>query len=151
MKDDQLTEVANTLLSFIYTLHDKIMSKEEMIKGGHLPPSHMKVILYLSFEASIHENAPTITEISQHLGISKSNMSPILDKLFQEGMIRRFEDSHDRRMLRITLTQTAQEMLQAHSQKFKENISARISPLSSEDLTILGQLLPTITDILKKI
>ena len=151
MEDQTLVTISNELFTFLYTVHEKIMARDDFFKGMNMPPSHMKVILYLAFESRSAPEAPTITEIAQHLAISKSNMTPIIDKLLLENMIDRVEDPKDRRVLRIALTQKAWDLLQVHANKFKETIQQRIVNLSTEDLATLNSVLPTITTILKRI
>ena len=45
-----------------------------------------------------------VTNLGDHLGVTSAAASQMLDRLFQQGLIQRTEDPHDRRVRKIELT-----------------------------------------------
>lgn len=146
MNNIDLTKISNDLFSLLMQLNSKIFSPDEMIKCAPLPPSHVKVIFYL-----INNGPSSISDIAHKLGISKPNMTPIIDKLIKEDLVCRQEDPHDRRIVRVELTKKAHDMGESHKQHLRDALLRKISSLSSEDLTKMGDLVRNLTDIIVKL
>ena len=66
-----------------------------------------------------HRDHAGVTDLGDHLGVSSAAASQMLERLVEEGMIRRIEDPDDRRMKKITLTKEGTRVM-------KESISARL-------------------------
>ena len=69
-----------------------------------------------------------VSDLGEHLAVSSAAASQMLDRLVEDGLIIREEDPEDRRMKRITLTETGSRVLD-------ESVAARIEWL--QDLTEL--------------
>ncbi len=146
MNNIDLTKLSSDLFSLIMQLNSKVFSSDEMIKCAPLPPSHVKVIFYL-----INNGSSSISDIAHNLGISKPNMTPLIDKLIKEGLVCRQEDPNDRRIVRIELTKKAYDMGESHKQRLREALLDKISYLPAADLDKMGQLIIGLTDIIVKI
>lgn len=64
-----------------------------------------------------------VSNLGDHLGISNAAASQMLDRLVEEGMISRTEDPDDRRMKRITITDSGINILE-------EAVKARLNWLN---------------------
>lgn len=146
MDNIDLSKLSDDLFSLIMQLNSKIFSSDEMIKCSPLPPSHVKVILYL-----INKGSSSISDIAHNLSISKPNMTPIIDKLIKEGLVRRQEDPLDRRIVRIELTKKAYDMGESHKQRLKSILLDKISFLSEDDLSKMGDSIINLTNIIIKL
>lgn len=146
MENINLNKISNTLLHFSFSLNKIIFTNPELTKGLSIPPSHVKVIFCLDGYGSM-----SISEIAKRLDIYKPNMTPILDKLIQEGFVIRCEDPKDRRVLRIDLTEKGHNFVKDHKNKLKEIFKDKISHLSEDDLNKLIENLSIVNDILKKL
>lgn len=146
MSTQELQKISNDLYSLLICLNKKIFNPEHIIKGLPLPPSHIKVIFYLD-----HHNKPSVSSIAKYLSISKSNMTPIIDKLIKEGYVTRFDDPNDRRIIRITLTDKGNEFLEEQKHRFKEILTEKISCLTPEELSKLSMHTTGITDLISKL
>ena len=84
---ENLMGATEELYTLLLCLNRKVFSHDDIIKRLSIPPSHAKVIFHLHCggEASV-------SEIAKNLSISKSNMTPIIDKLIQENLVERFKD-----------------------------------------------------------
>lgn len=146
MDNIDLAKLSDDLFSLIMQLNSKIFSSDEMIKCSPLPPSHVKVIFYL-----INKGSSSISDIAHNLSISKPNMTPIIDKLIKEGLVRRQEDPLDRRIVRIELTKKAYDMGESHRQRLKSILLDKISFLSDDDLSKMGDSIINLTSIIIKL
>lgn len=146
MSTNQLNKLSVDLYNLMLYLHNKILHPNDALKNLPIPPSHVKVIFYLA-----RVGTSSISEVAKNLVISKPNMTPIIDKLISEGMINRYNDPNDRRVLRIELTDKANEFIKKQEEVIKNNLAKKISSLSSEDLEDLSNHVVGITDIILKI
>lgn len=146
MNTNELTKLSEDLYNLMLHLHKKIFNPNEITKNLPIPPSHMKVIFYLA-----HHGTCSISETAKKLAISKPNMTPIIDKLIAEGMVNRYNDPDDRRVLRIELTEKAHEFIKKQEEIIKNNLAKKISSLNSEDLEVLSAHVVGITDIIAKV
>ncbi|NME83546.1 MarR family transcriptional regulator [Clostridium sp. SM-530-WT-3G] len=154
MSYSNLNEVSNNIINFIFNIQCvftesdflKKLSDKSNCSCPNLPPSHIKVIFYLTKYKS-----PSISEIAKSLKISKSNMTPIIDKLIEEDLVTRYPDPNDRRVLRIDLTPKSKNLLDYIYKMAMNVISDKISCLCDDDLIKIDKSLKDITDIFKKL
>lgn len=146
MNTDQLNKISGDLYNLMLYLHNKIFHPNDVIKNLPIPPSHVKVIIYLA-----RHGISSISDTAKKLGISKSNMTPVIDKLISEGMLNRSNDPNDRRVLRIELTDKAYEFIKIQENAIKDSLAQKISSLNSKDLETLSEHVIGITDIILRI
>lgn len=146
MINTELNKLSGDLYNLMLYLHNKFFNPNEITKNLPIPPSHMKVIIYLA-----HHGTCSISETAKNLTISKPNMTPIIDKLITEGMVNRFNDPDDRRILRIELTEKAHGFIKKQEEIIKNNLAKKISSLNTEDLEALSDHVMGITDIIAKV
>lgn len=142
----KLHKISNDLYHFIFFFNRKIFHSDEVMKQFPLPPSHVKLIIYLK-----HHGPTYITEAATHLTISKPNMTPIIDKLLADELIQRYADASDRRKTLIALTDKAHVFLEEQENKIKDVLAEKLSAFSEEDLEALSTHLEGITQIMMKI
>ncbi|GAB6168031.1 MarR family transcriptional regulator [Clostridium carnis] len=146
MNNANLDKVSGDLLKLLLELHKKIFNQEELVKGLPMPPSHVKVIFHLA-----HRGPSAVSHIAHDLGISKPNMTPIIDKLISEGYVNRYEDPKDRRILRVELTSKACELFENQKKRTKDMLSTRISVLSEDDLKLLHESVENLSKVFGKL
>jgi DNA-binding MarR family transcriptional regulator len=85
-----------------------------------------------------------VTDLGEHLGISNAAVSQLLERLVQQGLIRRDEDPADRRAKKLTLTekgaQTLQEGIHAR-QGWLQDLSATLSAAEKEQVAAALKIL----------
>jgi len=146
MSTNQLDKLSGDLYNLMLYLHNKIIHPNAAMKNLPIPPSHMRVIIYLA-----RSGVSSISEVAKNLVISKPNMTPIIDKLISEGMINRYNDPKDRRILRIELTDKAHGFIKKQEEVIKNNLAKKISSLNSEDLEALGNHVIRVINIISKV
>lgn len=146
MDNVDLNKVSSTLLYLSFSLNRIIFNNSELTKGLPIPPSHVRVLFCLEKNGSM-----SISEIAKKLDIYKTNMTPILDKLIQEGFIVRSEDPKDRRILRIEHTHKADDFLKEQKERLEKILQNKISDLSQEDLMALANSSDDLNNVLAKL
>ena len=160
MDKDNLFKVADSLINFLWIIHNNVLNENELTKTFHspvncegscipdfsIPPSHVRVIFYL-----IESNASPISQIADSLGISKSNMTPIIDNLINYGLVNRYPDSRDRRILRVELTDKACKLLDSFRIAISNSFVEKISTLSDNEVDILNDSISNLITILNKL
>ncbi|MGG7059731.1 MarR family winged helix-turn-helix transcriptional regulator [Clostridium nigeriense] len=146
MSNSMPKEIANDLMTLLFEIHNKLFKFNEIGKNDVFPPSHIKTIFYLH-----HKKSVSISDIAKCLDISKSNMTPIIDKLIEEDFVERFNDPNDRRKINVQLTEKGENFIKEKLSDFKCVLSNKISILENHDLEHLGELIKDMQNIIIKL
>ncbi|MHB1640895.1 MAG: MarR family winged helix-turn-helix transcriptional regulator [Candidatus Dormibacteria bacterium] len=85
--------------------------------------------------------AVTPTELSVYLGVTSGGVTGIIDRLESSGHLRRTDDRHDRRKIRIEVTDSAREVARRSLGSLTESLGDLLSSKSAEELELLSTLL----------
>ena len=88
--------------------------------------------------------------MAKELCISNPNMTPVIDKLVEDGLVTRDYNPTDRRVILIQATPKAIEVLKEGKEYIKEVIKEKLSPLSDEDISNLSSSLDSLLAVIKK-
>jgi Transcriptional regulators len=160
MDKDNLLKVADSLIDFLWIIRNNVLTQNDMSKNFHpalegekkcfadssMPPSHVRVIFYL-----LEFNSSPISQIAENLKISKPNMTPIIDNLINYGLVNRFTDPNDRRILRVELTDKALKILHNLRDSIRDSFAEKISPLSDDEIVMLDKSIENLVFLLKKL
>lgn len=140
-----LNEISDNLYLLLLSLNRHIFNPTVLTKKFNVPHSHIKVLFYL-----IHHGPISISKMAKELCISKPNMTPVIDKLVEDGLVTRDYNPTDRRVILIQATPKALEVLKEGKEYIKEVIREKISPLSDEDISNLSSSLDTLLNVINK-
>ena len=105
------------------------LMRAEMRRSGSdedLQPVHLQSLIYLS-KANRYSNTPQA--LAQYLGLTKGTVSQTLLLLDRRGLIERFEDDIDRRVVRLRLSSAGERLLyEAEPMLAWQNATRNISP-----------------------
>jgi DNA-binding MarR family transcriptional regulator len=150
MKIDILDSVVNDLLSITPLVRRNIQRKivrtafAKIEEDITLP--HLEVIVTLKEEGTRH-----IAEIGEKLQIPKPQMTHLIDRLEDLGIIARHPDTTDRRIINIELTDRGNQIIDELDRIIKCSIREKLSGLTDEELRDLSQSLRKLGDILSKL
>jgi DNA-binding MarR family transcriptional regulator len=97
-----------------------------------------------------HGTLPT-SRIGDWLHVSKPNMTAIIDRLIEEGLVERQRGDEDRRVVNVALTEKGKEYLHSCHMEAREAVKRILSSLSPEELDTLYSSLQSVRLILSKI
>lgn len=146
MNNNAINNLPENLIDLLVLIHNKLLNPDEMVKGCIIPPSHMKVIFYLSKKKTM-----SVSNVAKCLDISKPNMTPIIDKLINEGFVHRYTDPNDRRRINIELTEKAYSFINDKKLEMNSNLMQKISILDDNDLIKLSSIINDMTEIILKL
>ena len=145
MNTSNLNDISENLYMLLLSLNRHIFNQHNLTKKFNVPHSHIKVLFFL-----IHHGPTSISKMAKDLCISKPNMTPVIDKLVEDGLVTRDYDPKDRRVILIKSTDKALDFLKEGKEYLKENIREKISTLNNDDINILSNSLDDLISIIKK-
>jgi len=97
-------------------------------------------------------NGPTkMSEIGKLLKVTKPNITFLVDKMEEQGLIKREKDDSDRRITNICLTKNGKKAIEERKTILHNKIAGKLDLLTEEDFKALNQALETSFDILGKL
>lgn len=94
-------------------------------------------------------NGPTkMSDIGRILKVSKPNITFLVDKLEEQGLIERKNDENDRRVVKIHLTEAGEEVIIEEKSELQRRIINKLNLLSEKDVQDLNNSLETIQSII---
>ena len=135
--DSILDSVAQVLPLF----HRKLFRMDLGGVSGELSRLHFGIMEILSYENM------TMTELARITGMSKSQMTAVIDKLVKLDVLERHPDEKDRRVINIVLTEHGRTLLREVRRKIKQDMRKTLSSLTSEELAEMSVALKTLGEI----
>lgn len=146
MDNNILNEAGENIFEMTMAFKTKFFNPHALSKSCEVPPSQIRVLFYLKGHG---EN--TMSTLAHNLHISRPNLTPIIDKLLEDGYVERNANSKDRRILLISLTEKGWELLNHMNHTVIENFKERIKNLSDDEIVVLNDSAKHFLEIMKKI
>lgn len=143
---DRNKDIVKDIFKLSFLLSYKLVNYKKIIKNEEIPPSHIKVLYYLNYN-----KVAIISDLSLVLGISKPNMTPIVDKLIDLKYIKKESCQKDKRKIYLVLTEVGIKFLKDIDKKVMKNIEGKINSLNDKDLENMGELIVDLNEIIDKI
>jgi DNA-binding MarR family transcriptional regulator len=93
----------------------------------------------------------SISAIGKTLSISKPQMTRWIDRMVDMGLVERWPDTVDRRVINIALTEKGKEVFTELENTIIRDFKEKLSCLSDEDLKELSASMMRLADILSKL
>ena len=93
----------------------------------------------------------TMGELSRNIQVTMPSMTEMIDGLEELGVVERWRDPNDRRVVRVKLTEKGKQMRKEFMIKRREELENIFSKLNMEDWEKLIESLERASQILKKI
>ena len=87
------------------------------------------------------EEPPRMAELADHLGIVPRSVTTVVDALEEAGLVRREIDPHNRRAIRLHLTDRGVAVREEMREARRRAAEDLFAPLPAEDRKALGELL----------
>jgi DNA-binding MarR family transcriptional regulator len=135
---------------------DSELSRQLGAFVGFLTQTHGRDVIQLSaeFELSFSQmkalqllfsgEAESVKELGDHLGLSLAAMSRAAEGLVQRGLVDRHEDSHDRRIKRLSLTAPGRDLVQKMRESRMAGLKEFVSSLTPRERALLVKALEPI-------
>jgi DNA-binding MarR family transcriptional regulator len=97
-------------------------------------------------------NGPTkMSDIGRTLKVTKPNVTFLVDKLEEQGLILRQNDENDRRIVKICLTESGRKAIEDQKSELQKSIMKKLNLLTEHDILILNNSLASMHDIIGKL
>jgi DNA-binding MarR family transcriptional regulator len=106
---------------------------------------HFEVMKVLQEEGTLH-----VAEIGEKLQIAKAQMTHLIDRLVELGLVERQMCAADRRTLNIALTERGRKLMEEHEANLVEAVREYMASLTDADMETLSESLKNLRDILTK-
>lgn len=146
MGNKQVESIIESMFTIVPMLKKDFMKPESGGEIDYLSPSHYHILFFLE-DVGIQP----MTEIGKFLQVNKSNLTPLIQKLFDKQLVERIPDEKDRRYIRIGLTSAGVELLENHKKKMAEHLIKKLSVLNPEELVRLSESLLDVKLLLSKL
>ncbi|CAM4338800.1 MarR family winged helix-turn-helix transcriptional regulator [Paenibacillus tarimensis] len=131
MRDELIEELSQQFMVLMPLLHKKIFDRipEEDLPALHLTPANGRLLIILN-----EMRRATVSDLSQQISISRPNMTPLIDKLVQEGLACRKPCTQDRRVTYIEITPKGDQICGIFHRVIAGRVKDMLSGLEEEDL-----------------
>lgn len=100
--------------------------------------------------ALYRETAPiTMSQLTDHLLVSNGNLTGLVNRLVEDGLISRESDPDDRRAQRVVLTGEGREAFRRMADKHEALVDSLFAAMSDDDMETLLQLTTTLNSALR--
>ena len=111
-----------------------------------IPLSHVQVLAMLEEVGSM-----SVSEISKRFGIAKPNITPLVDRLVNAGLVDRVRSETDRRVVNIVILEEGRNRLRQIQDALNSHVAGWKNVLTEEEFARLDRALIDIVEILGKI
>jgi DNA-binding MarR family transcriptional regulator len=150
MRDEILERTAIDLLSISPLIFRGVRRKllKAALDGMNvdISPLHFEIMRLVNEEGSLK-----ITEIGERLQLARAQMTHLIDRLAEAGMVKRQADRADRRVTNIVLTAKGSAFLEEHGGHIWKATKEFLSDLTDEELADLSASLERLRDILSRL
>lgn len=111
-----------------------------------LPVNQFSIMLILYDEGSM-----IFSEIARSLSIIKQQLSPLINHLEEDGLVKRIQDTDDKRRVRIKITAKGKKFIDSTQDEIKSRLENTLHTLSKEEIEEFGASLQTLMRLFGKI
>jgi len=150
MRSEILESISEDLLSIppliFRGVRRKLLKTALANSDVDITPLQFEIMRLLEEVGTLH-----IAEIGENLQIARPQMTHLIDKLEDLGMVERQIGTADRRTINIVLTGQGKNTLKEHDSRIRNAIRETLSCLTDEELEDLSNSLKKTRDVLSKL
>lgn len=98
-----------------------------------------------------HHNGNPMKFFCEKLMISKPNLTKVVNRLIEEGLIDRKTDEKDRRIINLSITEKGETFMEEHKEAAKASLRKKLDVLSDDDINKLIKNFEEVQSILGKL
>ncbi|MDR3558206.1 MAG: MarR family transcriptional regulator [Candidatus Pacebacteria bacterium] len=117
------------------------LAKERLFSARSPSCSFLDIAM---LKAAAEHNNPSMKDIADMLHIAGPTATPIVDRLVEKGELVRAEDPNDRRIVRLSLTETGKKVLKAGMKESIIAMNQLLSVLNEKECADLDRIITKI-------
>ena len=142
----QIDTLAQNMFHALPLLKKRLLHMDLVQSEYGIPLSHVQVLFMLQDAGTM-----SVSEISRRVGIAKPNITPLVDRLLESGLVDRQRDVSDRRVVNVVILPAGEEKLAAIRRTISEQVLGQVETLSSAEFKELFDALDSINRILSNL
>ncbi|WP_421072573.1 MarR family winged helix-turn-helix transcriptional regulator [Pelotomaculum propionicicum] len=111
--------------------------------------SHLSHVQHFAVSTLYRKGSLSMSELAHEMQISKQQLTPLVNKLINQGLLAKKEDENDRRIVRIEVTEQGRNMLREIFAEIRIDLMEKLRLLPDGELAELDYMLRRIIEILK--
>lgn len=136
MLKDRVQKTLNELLVDMFN-HILVLEERNLVARG-VPLSMSEVH---TLENIYKSETKTMSDVARRALITQGTLTVAINRLVKKGYVARYKDEDDKRIVRLSLTQRALDVLQVHDAFHQEMIDTFINDLKvDEDINLIHSL-----------
>ena len=143
---ESLDLIAENIFQVIPLLKKRLSHISAFQSEHGLPLSHFQVLSLLEERGSM-----SVSEISEYFDIAKPNITPLVDRLVNAGLVDRVRSTTDRRVVYIVILDEGRERLKTIRSLLGENVATWKKSLTDEEFARLAGALNDVVHLLEKV
>ena len=145
MDNERFELFFGTLFSVLALVRKHLLVDHEAGDCANVTKAHFPLLFMVHSRGSI-----TMTEGAKTAGLSKPHMTMQVDKLVEEGLVKRVYDPGDRRLITVRLTEKGLGFVMALKERMRQRAWRLFGSISDEDLEKMLQTLVTLKNLMSK-
>ena len=146
IKEQKLEGIADSFLLFFPLFYRKILRVASSTK--RVNPINMQ---FHVLAIVLHSGNLQTSEIGRRLGISRPNMTTLIDRLIAKGYAERLSDSKDRRVIKIAISEKGRRFVAGRRRLARNEIKRNLSTLSVEEVLTLSGAIETFRQVIDRV
>ena len=135
---DNRKELLQSILEKFGTV-TRIIHSNQCVRFGEYTLSQLQIRTL--FNVAKNQDSVAVKDLVKILGVTPGAVTQLVDGLVSMDLVRREEDTNDRRVSRIALTQHAEDKLDNLKQEYLASASQVFDTLNNDEITQLIMLL----------
>ena len=131
---------------FHRAIKKKLFQNKTMLTQHGLLLPHYEIMRILHESGQVH-----ISNVADRLFIPRPQMTHLIDKLVDTGMVERNTDPSDRRMLDIQLTSKGNLLIEEHKKHTRDALKESMASLTNDELKEVSASLQKIREVFSKL
>ena len=144
--ENNLVEVVDKLLLLLPTLQKRLIRPLEL----EINPC-LSILQYNALFIMKNNETLTMSELSNKMFISKQQLTPMIDKLIDNGLVERIPNKKDRRIINVKLSAGGYEFLRFSKAEITKSLKKRMEVFNEDEVKTLLKAINDIYDITKKL
>lgn len=117
------------LMQYMYAMRKKLMAKHDASSPSEITPAQGFVLRFVA-----HHEVVNIKTIARALHISSSATTQLVDGLVEKDYLLREHDTHDKRVIILSLSAKAKKQFKAFKKKHVKQLVEAFSALNDKEL-----------------
>jgi DNA-binding MarR family transcriptional regulator len=138
--------IAENIFYALPLLKKRMMCLESVQADRGIPISHIQVLAMLEEVGSM-----TVSEISRKFGMAKPNITPLVDRLIQHGLVDRVHSDSDRRVVNVVILDEGRRKVAEIRGELLKDVCGWASRLDEADYGELARSLDNVVKILARL